>query len=63
MPHPRNTPEHTAPGRAEMLRRAAVRAIDDPVKLDRAARIIREALRRERLTLADLVEEGVTDVA
>lgn len=32
----------------------AERAIDDPVKLARAARIIRIALARRRLTLADL---------
>jgi hypothetical protein len=39
---------------AERLRRAAHRAIDDPVKLARAARIIRAALDRDRITLADL---------
>ncbi len=49
--------KNTGPGRAEMLRRAAVRAIDDPVKLDRAVRIIREALRSGRITLAELVDE------
>ncbi len=33
---------------------AAERAIDDPVKLARAARIVRLALARKRLKLADL---------
>ena len=33
---------------------AAERAIDDPVKLARAARIVRIALARQRLTLAEL---------
>lgn len=37
---------------------AAVRAIDDPVKLARAARIIRVALERQRLTLDDLKSGG-----
>jgi hypothetical protein len=36
---------------------AAERAVDDPVKLERAARIIRVALRRGRLSLADLDTE------
>lgn len=31
------------------------RAIDDPVKLARAARIVRLALERQRLTIADLL--------
>ncbi len=38
-------------------RNAALRAIDDPVKLQRAARIVRAALERNRLTLADLAPE------
>lgn len=33
---------------------AAERAIDDPVKLARAARIVRTALARRRLTVQDL---------
>jgi hypothetical protein len=33
----------------------ALRAIDDPAKLARAARIIRLALARQRLTIDDLV--------
>lgn len=36
----------------------AIRAIDDPAKLARAARIVRIALERQRLSLADL---GVAD--
>lgn len=35
-------------------RLAAERAVDDPVKLAKAARIVRVALARQRLTLADL---------
>jgi hypothetical protein len=35
-------------------RYAAERAVDDPVKLARAARITRAALARQRLRLADL---------
>jgi hypothetical protein len=53
-PPPRNTPEHTAPGRAAMLRNAAVRALDDPIALARAARIVRAALERGRLTPDDI---------
>ncbi len=37
------------------LDRAAVRALDDPVKLARAARIIRVALERRRIALAELM--------
>jgi hypothetical protein len=33
---------------------AADRAVDDPIKLAKAARIVRTALARQRLTLADL---------
>lgn len=36
----------------------AIRAIDDPAKLARAARIVRIALERQRISLADL---GVTE--
>jgi hypothetical protein len=43
-----------AEARAEHLRRTAVRALDDPVTLARAARIVREALARKRLTLDDI---------
>lgn len=40
-------------------RYAAERAIDDPVKLARAARIVRLALERNRLSVADLTgDEG-----
>lgn len=40
--------------RAAHLKRAANRAVDDPVELARAARIVRAALERKRLRLADL---------
>ncbi len=39
---------------AEHNRRAAFRAVDDPVKLARAARIVRAALARKKISLADL---------
>jgi hypothetical protein len=54
--HPAALPatEKTAPARAVMLSNAAERAIDDPVVLARAARIVRAALARQRLTLADV---------
>lgn len=35
-------------------RNAAIRALDDPRALARAARIVREALERQRLTLDDI---------
>jgi hypothetical protein len=38
---------------------AADRAIDDPVKLERAARIVRTALERKRLKLADIAPGAV----
>jgi hypothetical protein len=44
----------TAPARAAMLANAADRAVDDPAKLARAARIVRAALARRKLTLDDL---------
>jgi hypothetical protein len=37
---------------------AAERAIDDPVKLAKAARIVRAALARRRLTIEDLTAPG-----
>ena len=44
----------TAAATAAHLRNAAHRAVDDPVTLARAARIVRAALARQRLTLTDL---------
>lgn len=44
----------TAPARAAHELRAAERAVDDPVKLARAARIVRAALARRVLTVEDL---------
>lgn len=38
-------------------RKAAERAVDDPAALARAARIVRVALERNRLTLADLTDD------
>jgi hypothetical protein len=42
---------------------AAVRALDNPVKLAQAARIVRVALERKRLTLADLTDDQRTEMA
>jgi len=40
----------------EAIKRYAIdRAIDDPVKLERAARIVRTALARNRLTVEELL--------
>lgn len=42
---------------------AAERAIDDPVKLGRAARIVRLALERKRLTTADVLPADEREAA
>ena len=52
-----SSPRRTAAaarGREIHSRKSAIRALDDPVALARAARIVRVALERQRLTLADL---------
>ena len=49
----------TAPARAVQLRNAALRAVDDPATLARAARIVRAALACRRLTPGDLTGEIV----
>jgi hypothetical protein len=46
--------ELTAPAREAMLHNAAVRALDDPIALARAARIVRAAIERGRLTPDDI---------
>jgi len=51
----------TAPARNAALRNAALRATDDPATLARAARIVRAALERGRLSAADLNGEIVAD--
>lgn len=43
----------------ERMRRHAVRAIDDPVELAKAARIVRVALERKRLRLEDLQRDEI----
>lgn len=48
----------TAAATEAVQRYAAERAIDDPVKLARAARIVRTALARRRLTIAELTVEA-----
>lgn len=59
----RNTPpERIEKARAVHMERSAIRALDDPRQLARAARIVRAALERNRLTLADITApEGVPD--
>ena len=42
---------------AAHLANAANRAVDDPVALARAARIVRAALARQKITLADVLPE------
>jgi hypothetical protein len=55
-------PIHKA--RAEMERRSAARAVDDPRQLARAARIVRAALARKRLSPADVLpDEADPDAA
>jgi hypothetical protein len=44
----------TAPARRVRLTQTAHRAVDDPIELARAARIVRAALARQRLTIDDL---------
>jgi hypothetical protein len=53
----------TKPAQVANKRNAALRAVDDPAKLARAARIVRAALLRQKLTLADLEGDIVQDVA
>lgn len=52
-----------AKARSVHLLQAAERALDDPVKLARAVRIVRRALARQRLTVDQLVEGGSNDAA
>jgi hypothetical protein len=60
MPYPQSSETlavrqaRTARGREKQLANAAHRAVDDPVVLARAARIVRAALARDRISLADL---------
>lgn len=45
---------NTAAATEAVRRMAAERAVDDPVKLDRAVRIVKIALQRGQITLDDL---------
>ena len=45
---------NTAPAVEAVKQYAAERAVDDPAKLGQAARIVRVALARKRLTIEDL---------
>lgn len=56
MPATRPATERTAAARAENQRKAAERAITDPVKLGRAVRIVRAALTAKLIELGDLIE-------
>jgi hypothetical protein len=51
----------TAKARETYLAQSAHRAVEDPVALARAARIVRAALARQRLTLAELTPLPATD--
>jgi hypothetical protein len=51
----------TANATETIKHQAAERAIDDPIKLARAARIIRLALARQRLTLDELTAPSTQD--
>ncbi len=51
--------DRAAKARSVQQQNAAVRAIDDPVQLARAARIVRAALARRRLTVADLTNDEI----
>lgn len=47
-------PDRAAKGREVHQAKSAHRAVDDPTKLARAARIVRAALARDKLTLDEL---------
>jgi hypothetical protein len=53
----------TAAATEAVKQNAALRAIDDPAKLQRAARIVRTALARNRLTVDDLTAPSTQDEA
>lgn len=53
----------TAAATAAIQEHAALRAIDDPAKLAKAARIVRLALARQRLTLDELTAPSTQDGA
>jgi hypothetical protein len=53
-PVPAKKLEQLAQARDKFQAQTAHRAVDDPVVLNRAARIVRAALARQKLTLADL---------
>jgi hypothetical protein len=60
---PRPHLANTAPATEAVQRYAAERAIDDPAKLARAARIVRAALARKRLTLDELTAPSDAEAA
>lgn len=48
----------TAAATAKHVENTIRRALDDPVRLERAAAIVRAALARKKLRLADLTPDG-----
>jgi hypothetical protein len=57
---PSPAPGRTAKATETHMRNAAIRAVDDPVKLAWAARVITTALERGRINLADLTPQGTS---
>lgn len=53
----------TAAATEAIQQHAAERAIDDPVKLARAARIMRIALQRKKITIDELLSPSTEDGA
>ncbi|MEV6890345.1 hypothetical protein [Kribbella sp. NPDC051137] len=56
---PEDRAARTSNARRSLMTKAAVRAVDDPAQLAKAARIVRAALARRVLTEADLRGEIV----
>jgi len=62
LPIPRTAAATVAASEAHR-RHAAERAIDDPAKLSRAARIVRLAIERKRLSIEDLTAPSTRDAS
>lgn len=58
-----NPDEPMAQARDKAYKQAAIRALDDPRQVARAGRIVREALRRNRLNLADILGADAAEAA
>lgn len=48
----------TAAATKQHIENGIQRALDDPIRLERAATIVRAALTRKKLALADLTQDG-----